>query len=108
MQKEAREYVKSVINARDMYQTSTNREGSLILCPALDHLLNRVWTLLALSLRQWGIRDICWSERITSLNGLKLSPWKISRMWMPRNSFGKILSHSSGPLYPHLEQWPLV
>ena len=87
-----------MINARDMHQTSTNRDGFLTPCPALGHLLNRAWTLLALSPRQWGTRDICWLAQITSLNGLKLSPWKMSRTWMLRNSFGKTLSHGSGSL----------
>ena len=50
---------RSVTNVRDLHQTFTNREESLILYPTLGHLLNGVWTLWVLSLRQQGIRDIC-------------------------------------------------
>ena len=43
---------RSAINAKDMHQTFTNLEGSLIICPVLGPLLNGVWTLLGFSLRQ--------------------------------------------------------
>ena len=91
---------RSVINAKNLHQTCTNQEESLIPYPTLGHLLNGPSTFLALSLRQQGTRGICWSTRTTSLNELKLSPWQISGMWMPRNLFGKILSHGSGSFVP--------
>ena len=74
MQKEAQEYVRSVINAKDLHQTYINQDESLILYLALGHLLNETWTLLALSPRQQGIRDTCQSTRSISLNGLWLNP----------------------------------
>ena len=40
MQKEAQEYLKSVMNVKDLPQIFTNQRESLILCPALGHLLN--------------------------------------------------------------------
>ena len=36
---------RSVINARGLLQTSTNREGSSILSPVLGRLLNGAWIL---------------------------------------------------------------
>ena len=47
---------RSVTNAKDLPQIFINQEGSLILCPALGPLLNGVWILLDLSLRQLGIK----------------------------------------------------
>ena len=43
---------------------------------------------------------MCWSARTISQNGLKLSPWQISGMWMPKSLFGKILSPGSGSFVP--------
>ena len=45
MQKEAQEYVKSLINVKDLPQTFVNQGESLILYPALVHLLNGAWIL---------------------------------------------------------------
>ena len=79
-------------NVKDLPQTFTNLEGSLILCPVLGLSLNGVWTLYGLSLRQQKIKDIYWSTRIISPNGFKRNHWQISETWMPRNLFGRILS----------------
>ena len=78
-----------MISVKDLHQTYTNQEESLIPYPALGHLHSGAWILLSLSPKQHETRDICWSTQTISLNGLKLSLWRISEMWMPRILFGK-------------------
>ena len=54
---------RSVINAKDLHQTYTNQEESLIPYPTLGHLPSGAWILSAFSLKQQGTKDICWSAR---------------------------------------------
>ena len=87
-------------NAKDLAQTFINQGASSILCPTLGLLLNGAWILYDISLRQQGIRDGCWSVRITSPSGLKLNHRQILGTWMPRDLFRKILSPGLGSLIP--------
>ena len=89
-----------MISAKNLHQIYINQEKSLTPYPTFGHLLNGAYISLALSPRQQGTRDICWSTRTTSPSGLKLSLWQTSRTWMPRNLFRKILSYSSRSLVP--------
>ena len=98
MQKEVQEYVKKCDQCQKYAPNIHQLGGVFNPLSSPGHLPNGAETLLALFPRQWGIRDICWSARITSLNRLKLSPWQISGTWMPRNSFRKTLSHGSDSL----------
>ena len=95
-----RNMLKSVTNAKDLHQTFTNREQSSVLFPALGHLLNGIWILQVLSLRQQEIRCICWSAQTISPSGLKPSHQQISQIWMLRNLFGKTSSLDLRSLIP--------
>jgi len=88
MQKEAQEYVRKYDQCQ-IFALNIHQLGSVI-----DPLSNP-WPFT-----QWGIRDGCWSAWITSPNELKLSHWKISRIWMPKDLFGKILSLGLESLVP--------
>ena len=91
---------RSAINIKDLHQTYTNQEKSLIPYPALGHLHSGAWISLALSPKQQVTSDICWLAQTISSNGLKPSPWQTSEMWTPRNLSGKTLSPGSGSLIP--------
>ena len=100
MQKKQKSMWRSVINVKYLHETYTNQEESLIPYPALGHLHSGACILLSLSPKQQVTRDICWSAQTISLNGLKLSPWRISEMWMPRIFSGKTSLPGSGSFIP--------
>ena len=100
MQKEAQEYMKKC-DWCQRFASSIHWPGGVL------NPLSSLWPFA-----QWGLdtvglfpkaagkNDICWSARATSPSGLKLNFWQISGMWIPRNLFGKILSHDSGSVIP--------
>ena len=72
----------------------------LILFLVPDPLHNGDWILWDLSLKQQGTRNGFWLALIISPNGLKLSLWQTSGMWMLRDLCGGILSLDLGFLTP--------
>ena len=63
MQKEVQEYVKKCDQCQIFAPNIHQLGGVFNPLPALGHLPSGAWILLALSLKQQGTKDICWSTR---------------------------------------------
>ena len=96
MQKVAQEYVKNVTNTPNIHQSGG------VLNPLSSPWPFAQWGLDIVGHfpKEVGIRDGCWSVRITSPSGLNLNYWQILGTWMSRDLFGKILSLSLGSPIP--------
>ena len=99
MQKEVQEYMKKCDQCQ-RFAPNVHQSGGVL------NSLSSPWPFA-----QWGLDIVDHFPKTvgnkryllvgtTSLSGLKLSPWQISRTWMQRNLFGKTLSHGSGSLIP--------
>ena len=91
---------RSVINAKGLPQTSTNREGSSILSPVLGRLLSGACILYVISLKQQEIGGTYWLAQTISLNGSKPNPWLTSGMWMLRSLSRRTSLLDLGSLIP--------
>jgi len=82
--------LKNVISVRDLRRTFISPEEFLNLFLALGLLLSGAWILWVLSLRQEKIKSIYWLAQTISPNRLKLNLWRISEIWMSKDSSRRI------------------